>query len=331
MSRIESGRIELEFAPLDLCALFDGIGDLFSEQMRQKGMDFRMHTSQVQHRHVWCDQKNLNRVLLNIISNAYKFTPAGGAITASILETGITDNNYGSYEIRVRDTGIGMSREFAERMFNAFERERSSTVSGIEGTGLGLSITKRIVDLMGGSIEVLTAPGSGTQIVIRLKFKLAEKKDIPDDTQALPNAQDAPAEKEIDFSTKRLLLVEDNQVNMEIAQMILKQAGFMVESAENGQIAVNMVAASEPGYYNAILMDIQMPVMDGYEAARAIRALENRALAGIPILAMTANAFKEDVEAAKEAGMVAHIAKPVDVQKMLTILKNVLLEHDRYE
>jgi CheY-like chemotaxis protein len=313
--------------PLDICALFDGMRDLFSEQMKQKQMDFRVHTGQVQHRHVWCDQKNLNRVLLNILSNAYKFTPSGGTITASLLETGVTDNNYGAYEIRVQDTGIGMSREFAERMFNAFERERSSTVSGIEGTGLGLSITKRIIDLMGGTIEVLTAPGSGTQIVIRLKFKLAEEKDIADGAQSLPAEPDAAAEAEVDFSTKRLLLVEDNQINMEIAMMILTQAGFMVESAENGRVAVDMVAASEPGYYDAILMDIQMPVMDGYEATRAIRALEDRKLANIPILAMTANAFKEDVEAAKEAGMVAHIAKPVDVQKMLAILKSVLLEN----
>lgn len=326
MSRIESGKIELEFLPLDICALFDGMRDLFSEQMKQKQMDFRVHTGQVQHRYVWCDQKNLNRVLLNILSNAYKFTPLGGTITASLLEVGVTEDNYGAYEIRVQDTGIGMSREFAERMFNAFERERSSTVSGVEGTGLGLSITKRIIDLMGGAIEVLTAPGSGTQIVIRLKFKLAEEKDVPDDAQSLPAEPDAAAETEIDFSTKRLLLVEDNQINMEIALMILMQAGFMVETAENGQVAVNMVAASRPGHYDAILMDIQMPVMDGYEATRAIRALENRELAGIPILAMTANAFREDVEAAKEAGMVAHIAKPVDVQKMLAILKSVLLE-----
>ena len=323
MSRIESGMVELEFVPLDLCALFDGMRELFSEQMKQKQMDFQVHTGQVQHRYVWCDRKNLNRVLLNILSNAYKFTPEGGSITASLLETGITDLNYGSYEIRVRDTGIGMSREFVERMWGAFERERTSTVSGIEGTGLGLTITKRIVDLMGGTIEVLTAPGSGTQLVIRLKLKLAEKKDVPDDGQ-LPT--DTAAESEVDFSDKRLLLVEDNKVNMKIAQLILTQAGFTVETAENGQVAVDMVSASEPGYYDAILMDIQMPVMDGYEATRAIRALDNRELAEIPIVALTANAFREDVEAAKEAGMVAHIAKPMDVQKMLATLRSVL-EH----
>ena len=324
MSRIESGKVELAFVPLDLRALFDGIRDLFAEQMKQKQMDFQVHTSQVRHPCVWCDRKNLNRVLLNILSNAYKFTPAGGTITASLMEVGTTENNYGSYEIRVQDNGIGMSREFAERMFNAFERERTSTVSGVEGTGLGLSITKSIVDLMGGTIEVLTSPGSGTQLVIRLKLKLAEEKDIPVNAQMPQEESEAAAEEEIDFSGKRLLLAEDNQVNMKIAVKLLSQAGFTVETAENGQIAVDMVAASEPGYYDAILMDIQMPVMDGYEATRSIRALENRELAGIPILALTANAFQEDVEAAKEAGMVAHIAKPVDVQKMLAILRNVL-------
>ncbi len=327
MSRIESGRVELEFVPLDLCAVFDGMRDLFSEQMKQKNLDFRVHAGQIQHRYVWADRKNLNRVLLNLLSNAYKFTPEGGAITASILESGAVENGSASYEIRIQDTGIGMSREFAEKMFNAFERERTSTVSGIEGTGLGLSITKSIVDLMGGTIEVLTAPGSGTQIIIRLRFRLAEAKDVPDGEEA--SADRASEEAGIDFSAKRLLLVEDNLVNLEIARMILEQAGFTVETAENGQVAVEMVAASQPGCYDAVLMDIQMPVMDGYEATRAIRALEDRSLAAVPILAMTANAFREDVLAAKEAGMQAHIAKPIDVGVLMKTLTTVLLEAER--
>ncbi len=322
MSRIENGKVELEYVPADLCAVFDGIRDLFLEQMKQKKMDFQVHTSQVEHRYVWCDRKNLNRVLLNIISNAYKFTPEGGSVTASLLETANGDPEYGAYEIRVQDTGIGMSREFSERIFNAFERERTSTVSGVEGTGLGLSITKGIVDLMGGTIDVLTAPGSGTQIVIRVKFRLAEEKDIPVDEK---EAADPPEDgAEIDFSRKRLLLVEDNLINREIAQMILAQAGFTVETAENGRIALEMVTASRPGDYDAILMDIQMPEMDGYEATRAIRALPDPALARIPILAMTANAFKEDVQAAMDAGMQAHIAKPIDTGILMKTLTEVL-------
>ena len=329
MSRIESGTIELEFLPIDLRGVFDGIRDLFSEQMRQKKLDFQVHTGQVQNQYVWCDRKNLNRVLLNILSNAYKFTPEGGHITTSLFEAGSGENGYGSYEIRVQDSGIGMSREFADKIFTAFERERTSTVSGVEGTGLGMSITKSIVDMMGGTIEVITSPGSGTTIVIRLKLKIAEEKDVAKDQQETTDRTEAePADNAIDFTGKRLLLVEDNMINMEIANMILQEAGFTVETAENGKIAVDKVSSSEPGYYDAVLMDIQMPVMDGYEATREIRALHNKDLANIPILAMTANAFKEDELAALEAGMQAHIAKPVDVEQLMKTLASVLLAAD---
>ena len=325
MSRIESGKLELEYVAADLRAILTGMSDLFSEQMKQKKMNFSVHTGQLQHPYVWCDKKNLNRVLLNILSNAYKFTPEGGTITASVYETGC-ENGCGSYELRVKDSGIGMSREFADKMFDAFERERTSTVSGIEGTGLGMSITKSIIDLMGGTIEVMTAPGSGTEIMIRLKFRLAEEQDIPEaERQSAGTVQEAAEQKkEVDLNGRRVLLAEDNQINMEIAGMILTQAGVIVETAENGKIAVEMVQNSAPGHYDAILMDIQMPVMDGYEAARAIRALPDPALSGIPILAMTANAFREDVEAAERAGMQAHIAKPVDVNMLMAALRSVL-------
>ena len=317
MSRIENGVTELEYAPADLCFLFEEIGDLFAEQMKQKDLDFSVHDSQVQNRLVWCDTKNLNRVLLNVVSNAYKFTPAGGKITATLYESGSGDDGYGSYEFRVQDSGIGMSREFVDKMFTAFERERTSTDSGVEGTGLGLAITKRLVDLMGGTIEVLTSPGSGTQIIIRLKLKLATEEDLQKDS----SPED---EEEVDFTGKRLLVVEDNAINMEIACMILIQQGFQVDTAENGKVALDMVSSSPPGTYDAILMDIQMPIMDGYAATRAIRALDNKELADIPILAMTANAFQEDVQAAKEAGMQAHVAKPLDVVVMIKELKTVL-------
>ena len=328
MSRIESGKVELEFVPTDLRNVFDSMHDLFAEQMCQKNIDFQVHTGHVQNRYVWCDRKNLNRVLLNILSNAFKFTPEGGEITASLMESGSTEYGYGSYEIRVQDTGIGMSREFVEKMFHAFERERTSTASGIEGTGLGLSITKSIIDMMGGTIEVLTAPGAGTEIIIRLKFQIAKEEDIPDEERLAAETDGGSdvSELEIDFSEVRILLVEDNAINAEIAIMILTQAGFMVESAENGQIAVDMVSLSDPGYYDAVLMDIQMPVMDGYEATRQIRSLDNEELADIPILAMTANAFNEDKQAAMEAGMQAHIAKPVDVGVMMKTLTEVLKE-----
>lgn len=325
--RIESGRLELEYVPVDIRDLFDGIRDLFSGLMEEKAIDFRVYSGQVQNRYVWCDMKNLNRVLFNIISNAYKFTPEGGTVITSVLEAGSPVDGYGSYEIRVQDNGIGMSKEFVEKLFTAFERERTSTVSRVEGTGLGMTIAKNIIDLMGGTIDVLTAPGSGTTIVIRLKFRLAEEKDL--DGIGTGNADEKGEDtKDTDFSGKRILLVEDNLINMEIANMILTQSGFIVETAENGKIAVDMVSSSEPGYYDAVLMDIQMPEMDGYEATRAIRSLEDRRLASIPILAMTANAFKEDELAAEEAGMQAHIAKPIDVGLLLRTLKEVLSKQE---
>ena len=322
MSRIENGKLELEYEPVDLCKMLEEIHDLFAQQMADKKIDFSIHNAQVQHRYAWCDRKNLNRVLLNIVSNAYKFTPEGGTISATLWETVGLDTGYSAYELRVKDNGIGMSREFADHMFNAFERERTSTVSKLEGTGLGLAITKRIIDLMGGTIEVITSPGSGTEMIIRLKLQLAKEADIQNGQLSEPSGGDVPA---LDNTGIRLLLVEDNDINREIANMILVQAGFEVENAENGKVAVDMVAASEPGYYDAILMDIQMPVMDGYEATRAIRALDDEALARIPILAMTANAFKEDEQAAEAAGMQAHIAKPLDIDKMLQTLTEVLI------
>ena len=321
---IESGKMELNYAPADLRQIFEEMKDLFSEQMKQKQLDYSVYTEQVQHRYIWCDKKNLNRVLLNIISNAYKFTPEGGTISASVYETGGGESGYGSYELRVKDSGIGMSKEFVEKMWGAFERERTSTDSGIEGTGLGLAITKSLVELMGGTIEALTSPGSGTEIIIRVKFRLASEDDLKKEIED----RNSTAVEETDFSGKRLLLVEDNEINMEIARMILEQMGFLVETAANGKIAVDMVSAAGPGYYDAVLMDIQMPVMNGYEATKAIRALQDPQLAGIPILAMTANAFEEDVRATIDAGMQSHIAKPIDIGVLTDELRTILSRKD---
>lgn len=318
MSRIENGKMELEIIPADLCGIFRDLYDLFDAQMEQKKMQFEIQTDQIRDRYVLCDVKNLNRVLINLLNNAYKFTPENGHIIASIKQTECADTGTGAYEIRITDNGIGMSKEFAEKMFRPFERERTSTVSGIEGTGLGLSISKSIIDLMDGTIEVLTEPDCGTEIVLRLRFQLAEASD-PEQT----DADDETAEP-FDTSGKRLLLVEDNAINMEIVNMILTQAGYAVETAENGQIALDMISGSADGYYDAVLMDIQMPVMDGYTATGKIRSLENKALAEIPILAMTANAFKEDADAAIEAGMQAHIAKPIDADLLLKTLAAIL-------
>ncbi|MBR6905500.1 MAG: response regulator, partial [Selenomonadaceae bacterium] len=223
-----------------------------------------------------------------------------------------------SYEIRVKDTGMGMTPEFAAKIFEAYTRDR--TADNIQGTGLGMAITKSIIDLMNGSIEVHTAQGKGSEFIVRLDFPIAP--DAPKE-ELLPGSEDTAA---VDFSKVKLLLVEDLEVNREIAMLILGEFGFRVETAENGKVAVEKIAASQPGEYRLILMDVQMPVMNGYDAAKAIRALPDPQLASIPIVAMTANAFAEDVENAKAAGMNGHIAKPLDIAKMMETLTEVLRE-----
>ena len=319
MSRIENGKIELENAPMDLRRIMAEARDIFTTQMRAKGIRFTVDVSRVQNGVVLCDGKRLDRVLLNLISNAYKFTPEGGSVAVTLEELTDAPEGCGSYRISVRDSGIGMSAEFAEHVFDAFERERTSTVSRIQGTGLGMSITKSIIDLMGGTIEVITAPGKGTEFLIHVTFPRAE---LPPEEK---EAHDRQPEG-VDFRRQTLLLVDDIEVNREIAKMLLEGAGFRVDTATNGKEAVEKVAAAKSGDYGAVLMDIQMPVMDGYEATKAIRSLADKELANIPILAMTANAFSEDVRTARGVGMDGHIAKPIDVSKMIQTLTEVLGE-----
>lgn len=319
MSRIESGKLELCPVETDLAQTLGEVRDLFSTQMEAKGINFVLDTDQVKNPYVLCDKNRLNRVLLNLISNAYKFTPAGGTVAVSLRQAEDGGENTGRYELRVRDSGIGMSPEFAARIFEAFERERTSTVSGIQGTGLGMTITKRFVDLMGGTIEVHTRQGEGTEFVIGLEFPLAEAPAVAG------MAPDAPAQKAApDFQGRRLLVAEDNEINREIAVMLLEDLGFRVDAARDGKEAVEKVSAARPGDYDAVLMDIHMPGMNGYEATGAIRALPDPGLASIPIVAMTANAFAEDVQAARDAGMNGHIAKPIDVARMVQTLAEVL-------
>ena len=319
MSRIESGKMELELVETNLVKTMEEVHDMFATQMDTKEINFTVDTSEVKHRNVLCDKNRLNRVLLNLLSNAFKFTPKSGTISVKLSQLDEIDDT-GSYELRVKDSGIGMSAEFAAKVFEAFEREKTSTVSGIQGTGLGMAITKNIIDLMGGNIRVVTSPGNGTEFIVNLKFQLAvEDEPVEEVVQEINEQEQISAD-----TPKKLLLVEDIDVNREIATMILMQAGFEIDAAVNGQEAVDKVAASKPGEYNAILMDIQMPVMNGYEAAQAIRKLDNQQLANIPIIAMTANAFSEDIQAAKNAGMNDHIAKPLDVPKMMETLNKYL-------
>ena len=317
MSRVESGEMDLELVETDLVKSMNEVRDMFQTQMETKRITYTVEAGDVKNRLVLCDKNRLNRVLLNLLSNAYKFTPEGGAVSVRLRQTGATEDT-GAYEFRVRDSGIGMSPEFAARVFEAYEREK--TVSGIQGTGLGMAITKSIVDLMGGAISVNTEQGKGSEFVINVDFALAGESE---ETEEAPG-EDSDQASAVDFSKKKLLLVEDNEINREIATMILTDMGFALDFAENGQIAVEKVKASKPGDYDAILMDIQMPVMNGYEATREIRRLNDPALANIPIIAMTANAFKEDIQAGREAGMNAHVAKPIDIAKLMETLTEIL-------
>ena len=316
MSRIESGKMELDPIKANLVKTMDEVRDLFATQMITKSITYVVSTENVTNKMVMCDTPRLNRVLLNLISNAYKFTPEGGRVSVTLSQVGATEET-GSYELSVKDTGMGMTPEFAKKVFEAYSRDR--TVNNIQGTGLCMAITKSIVELMGGTIEVKTEYGKGTEFIVHVDFPLVE------DVSTEKNEQnEAGTKPELDFSNMKLLLVEDNMVNREIASLILTEYGFMLDTAENGKEAVNKVAASKPGDYQAVLMDIQMPVMNGYEATKAIRALNNPELANIPIIAMTANAFKEDIQAAKDAGMNSHIAKPIDIPQMLETLTEVL-------
>lgn len=311
MSRIESGKTELETAPADLCAVIEETCHIFDIQMSSKPIDYSVDCGEVKTRYVICDKNRLNRILLNLISNAYKFTPAGGSVRVKLeeLETGAEEC---TYRLTVSDTGIGMEPEFTERIFDAYEREHNRTVSGIQGTGLGMAITKSFTELMGGTINVSSQKGKGTTFDIYLRFPVADEKDLVKDGEASGGARR-------DFSGVRILLAEDNPINSEIAAMILSHEGFTVDTAENGKIAVEMLGEAEENYYSAVLMDIQMPVMNGFEATKAIRAMEGKR-SQIPVIAITANTFESDRKEAFDAGMNAHVAKPFQPEALKATL-----------
>ena len=319
MSRIESGKMELEPVPMNLTEVFTELKDLFSTQMAEKKIEYTVSAEKIFEPYVNCDKNRLNRILLNLVSNAYKFTPEGGKVSVTACQK-CSEGNMNRYEIMVKDSGIGMSKEFAAKVFDAFEREKSATVSQIQGTGLGMSIVKSIVEMMNGDITVNTAPGKGTEFIVTIPLEKLDDEEI----KKLQSDNSQRKELTADFCNKRVILADDILVNRQIAKKLLEKVGFKVEEAENGQDAVNMLAASDDGYYDAVLMDIQMPVMDGYEATKTIRKMTDDRKKNIPVIAMTANAFSEDIRKAKEAGMNAHVAKPIDVKKMVQTLSEVL-------
>ena len=452
MSRIESGKIHLEEVEVNLSDVLHDLKTIVSGQIYAKQLELYMDVMDVTDEDVYCDKTRLNQILLNLLSNAIKFTPAGGTVSVRVRQLAGKVHGCGQYEFRIKDNGIGMSQEFAQKIFEPFERERTSTVSGIQGTGLGMAITKNIVDMMGGTIEVQTAQGKGTEFTVcvpmraqteqrpvekiteleglkalvvdddfntcdsvtkmlvkvgmRAEWTLSGKeavlrarqsiemsdvyhayiidwrlpdmngievtrqiRSLHDDTpiiiltaydwsdieveakaagvtafcskpmfmsdlrETLMSAlgqkpadavQRLLPEKNADFKGKHILLVEDNELNREIAQEILQEYGFLVDSAENGAVAVEKVSTAAPGSYDLVLMDVQMPIMDGYTATRKIRALDDPARAKLPILAMTANAFDEDRRNALESGMNGFLSKPIVIGDLVQELHKIL-------
>lgn len=452
MSRIESGKVIISENEENLAEIFHSLRDIFQSDINAKQMNFFMDTVDVTDERIICDKLRLNQVLLNVTSNALKYTSPGGTISLRIIQKKVKKSGYATYEFRIKDNGIGMSEDFVKTIFEPFTREETATVRGIQGTGLGMAITRNIVEMMGGTIKVNSKPNQGTEVIITLEFKLADQNEselktiakldgmrglvVDDDMNTCQSVSDmlrnvgmraewctfgkeavvrteealrigdsfavyiidwlmpdmngietarrirravgddAPIIiltaydwKDIEdeaieagvtgfvskpvfpsdlrrtlmelcgeqvekssqveealprFDGKRVLLAEDNDLNCEIAVEILQGVGFDVEIAENGKICVDMLLCAESGYYNLILMDIQMPIMDGYTAAKKIRALEDKQKAGIPILAMTANTFVEDKKAAADAGMDGHVGKPIHIQTLMSELKRLV-------
>lgn len=324
MSHIESGKIQLDEKPCNLLDIVNDLQNILQESARAKQLTLQIDTSNLTDTDIYCDKLRLNQVLINLLSNAVKYTEPGGLVTMRISELPCASKDYANYDFFIKDSGLGMSQEFIDHIFEPFEREKNTTISGIQGTGLGMAITKNIVELMNGSIQVTSELGVGTEFVVSLRFRLCAEH-IEDSLFAKQNPllSAAGTEQTVKSHMGRVLLVEDVDLNQEIAVAILEDAGFKAEVASNGKEAVDMVTASEPGYYQAVLMDIQMPVMNGYQATRAIRNLDNKELASIPIIAMTANAFEEDKQEALRSGMNNHIAKPFDIPTLIGILENV--------
>ena len=317
MARIESGTATLNLEPCNLSELFHSVNFVFESDVKKKGLHFQVD-SKVQHHYAFCDITKLQQIYLNIVSNAIKYTPADHAITVSVIEVPSHKENYARYIFVCEDTGYGMSEEFLPHIFDEFTREHTTTENKISGTGLGLSIVKSMVDLMDGTIKVESIKGKGTKFTVDIALQIASKEDFTEEqvmTKEIVNNE---------MKHKRILLAEDNDLNAEIAIEILKSEGYLVEHASHGQQCIEMLQNASDVYYDLVLMDIQMPFMNGYEACKEIRKMEDTQKANIPIIAMTANAFEEDKQMAMQAGMNDYVPKPMDMKILNPILQKYL-------
>ena len=316
MARIESGKLALKKEVGCVTELIESLTDVFEPGVKKKFITYSCETD-IQHKYVICDEIKVREIFINIIGNSVKYTPEGGKISVSVKEEPFEKENYIAYRIIVEDNGIGMSKEYLPHIFEEFSREHTSTESKVTGTGLGLPIVKSLIDMMGGTIKVESQLGCGTKMTVVLPFELASEKQILEEKQK-------EKEKISDsILGKRVLLAEDNELNAEIAMTVLKENGLKAERAANGKQCMEMLKKMPEDYYDMILMDIQMPEMDGYEATKLIRNLDD-ARADIPIVAMTANAFEEDKQKALESGMNAHVSKPVDMNMLFKVMTQIL-------
>lgn len=317
VTRIESGKVYLVE---NIVALDDLLADIecsIRPQVKAKAIHFAIDRSQVRHNVIYIDDIRMKEILFQLLDNALKYTQQGGLVRLTVIETEAKMSRYAQFVFTVEDNGRGIAQEFRKDLFQPFEREQNTTKSGVLGTGLGLSVVKNLVELMDGSIEVESNVGQGSRFRIRLLLKVPE--ELSEENPILVDSDSS-----INLEGKRILLVEDNEINREIAQELLMDEGYLVETANDGSVAVEMIKNASPFYYSLVLMDIQMPVMDGYTATREIRALQDEKLARIPIIALSANAFAEDYKRSIEAGMDAHVPKPIQMEELQETIRHVL-------
>lgn len=327
MSKIESGRVELAEEDFKLTDLVDNMVAMTRGMIVEHQHQLKLKIGAIDHEYVRGDSLRIQQVITNILGNAIKYTPDGGMITFSLRELPNKSVDVGCYEFVIADNGVGMSEEFQKVLFEPFTREDDKRIGNVQGSGLGMAIARNIVGMMNGQIQVNSAPGAGSTFTVRIYLQLqppASLKNLLEHSRTSDVRSCLDGIAGCDYSDRRILLVEDNELNREVASEIIGMSGAMIETAANGKEAVDRIAAAKDGYYQLVFMDIQMPVMNGYEAAAAIRALPEQKGASIAIVAMTANAFAEDVQLAKQAGMNDHITKPLDIETLEDVLKTWL-------